>query len=135
MSQDQVQAQIVTVARAMFTNFRPEREWDNPVFQVDRDNCLMLAVQFREIFLRDAKPFGLLKAVDGLTEASCKLLFGDRPVSPVLRVRIFDFAESYIEDLSKLFGDTIVKDGHLYQPEQEPEHDSLEVVTEKATVN
>lgn len=55
MTQDaraQYHAQIVTVARAMFTNYLPEREWTNPLFQVDRDNCLLLAAQFRDIFLQ-----------------------------------------------------------------------------------
>lgn len=135
----EVQDQIVTVARAMFDNYLPAREWDNPLFDVDRTNCLFLAVQFREIFLRgvQSEPVQLwaIPSEQGIDDrwrqSFVKGKFADVLAeltgTPLAKLDAEDRAwlkgqaDQLVDDAVTYF-EAPMDDGSQYQPQDEPEY-------------
>lgn len=104
---------ITRVARTIFAYRYPTLWWDSNASKDERADCLLLAAQFKEIFALEGQ-WTLFDAVEKLTEQSTRLLFGDQPIPPVLRVQIHDYCESFFEDLVKVFmGDGLT---HLKNP-------------------
>ncbi len=93
---------IERVAAAIFAHMYPRALYTDPLFKGERDDCRLLAIQFKAMF---AERWTLESCVEQLTDRSCELVYGDRLLNTSTRGQIKDYAESYIEDLSKLFGD------------------------------
>lgn len=94
-------AAVTRVTRAIFVHLYGEKAWTEATFQGERDDCRLLAVQFQEIFRDQWTPFN---AAERLADHSCELVFGDLVPGTKVRQIVKDYAESYIEDLSALFG-------------------------------
>jgi hypothetical protein len=136
--QDVIETVVDRVTRAIFAYRYPRETYTDPLFKAEREDCRLLAVQFQELFT--AEPLTLANAAEKLTDFSCKLLFGDRLLKTNTRGQVLDFAESYIEDLNKLFGgaDMRVAQGSRswrYRPEDEPDDSELEDLGPKKAVN
>lgn len=101
---------LTRVARCIFCYRYPTLEWSSNLFKAERDDCFLMAAQFKEIF---SDKWTLVDAAEKLTEHSVHLVFGTKPITPELRAQVADFAESYLEDLVALFigdGLTVLKD-------------------------
>jgi hypothetical protein len=127
-NQDVIETVVDRVTRAIFAYRYPREAFTDPLFQAEREDCRLLAVQFQELFTQEVT---LGNATEKLTDFSMKLLFGSRAMSSSTRGEVRDYAESYLEDLCKLFGggDLRVAQGSRswrYVPEDEPDDSELE---------
>lgn len=122
------------IAFAIFQFRYPRSSYDDPLFKEERNDCRALTLKLRAKFLR-AERWTIHNAVEQLTDASCQLLFGDHLVNTKTRGEIQDYAESYIEDLNKLFGGAdrrvaVGSESWRYVPEED-DRSELEVMPVK----
>jgi hypothetical protein len=126
---------INRVARAIFAYRWPRASFSDPLFKAERDDCRLLAVQFKEMF---AEHWTLENAAELLTDKSCQLVFGENAFNTNTRAQVKDFAESYLEDLAKVFHADLRAGSESWKhiPEDEPDDSELEVIiAKKASVN
>lgn len=91
---------VARVQRKIFVHLYGEQAWTDSTFQGERDDCLRLAAQFQEIF---REKWTLFNAAERLTVHSSELVFGTSTPTEEARQAIQDYAESYLEDLAKVF--------------------------------
>jgi hypothetical protein len=90
------------IALKVFRRQYPMAAWTDPTFKSERDDARRFAMQLRVDYLKLDR-WTLANCVEKLTDESCQLVYGDRRLGSTIRNQVKDFAESYIEDLAKLF--------------------------------
>lgn len=137
---------ITRVARAIFAWRYPQAGWDENLFSGEREDCLLLAAQFREIFLRPIQimPVVLwsIPSATGIDER-WRQAFVKGKIAEVLaelvagvpiekldaedRAWVKAQAEQLVDDAVERFDSPVKDNGSQYQPQDEPEHDSIEI--------
>lgn len=100
---------ITRVARCIFAYRWPNAWWTDPLYKSERDDCILLAAQFQEIF---REHWTMFNAAERLTVHTLELMFGPRTPGELERQAIQDYAESYLEDLGSL----LMGDGRMREP-------------------
>jgi hypothetical protein len=123
-------ADLEHIAWLIFGFRFPQAEYDSSLFSAERNDCRRLALKLRVKFLKMNR-WTISNAAAKLTDESCQLLFGDKAINTNTRAHVQDFAESYLEDLNKLFGGGDLRraegdEGWRYVPEHEPDESEVE---------
>lgn len=137
--QDVIQFEDVNlrVAIAIFSWRYPRVLWSDPLFEGERDDCLALAVQFRQMFLKDHKPeqvilwaipsghgidqrwrqsFVATKMAEVLSELAAGVPFKSLDAGD--RAHVKTYAEQTVDDMVTYFEGPI-DTGANYQPHKE----------------
>lgn len=88
-------------AWALFMLDHADWQWDR-VTSATRDDYRKRYLTIRSRVLK-AERWTLFTAAEKLTDVSCQLVYGDRLLGSTIRSQVKDFAESYLEDLARLF--------------------------------
>lgn len=125
-------AELEHIAWLLFRFRYPQVDFANRLCSAERNECRRLALQLRARFLKMDR-WTLATAAEKLTDESCQLLFGDRALHTNTRNQVKDYAESYLEDLAKLFSADLRAGSESWQhsPEDEPDDSEIEVIPEK----
>lgn len=138
---------VLSAAQAIFSWRFPRATWSDPLFSGYRDDCLLLVVQFKEMFLRgmQIQPVYLWSIPSGdgidqrwrqhfvagkIAEALSELAAGV-PIASLDaddRAWVKGQAEQLVEDAVARFDGPVKDDGSNYQPHQEREKDSIDEV-------
>lgn len=125
-------ASLERLALKIFARQYPMAAWGDPSFSLERNDARRFTLQLLCEFAQLDR-WTLSNAAEKLTDASCQLVYGDRRLGSTLRNQVRDFAESYLEDLAKLFtGDRSESWKHV--PEHEPDESEIEVISKKASI-
>lgn len=94
--------ELENIAADLFALQFPRHFWAEQSFTVERNTYRRAAIALRlKVLQMDRWTLG--NAVEKLTDESCQLVYGDRRLGSTIRNQVKDFAESYLEDLAKLF--------------------------------
>lgn len=129
MPQDVIQVEdaVARVARVIFAYRWPNALWADPLWQSEREDCTLLAYQFKEVF---SARWTIFDAVERLTEQLVHLGYGNRELTMEEHHTVKEYAESCIEDFVPLFtGDASENWKHV--PEDEVDDSEIEVLDRK----
>lgn len=142
-TQAQHEDENTRVARCIFSWRYPRAAWDDPLFKGEREDLLLMVVQFREIILRGVQiqPVYLwsIPSGDGIdqrwrqhhvTTKIAEVLSELAAGVPIASLDATDRAwvkgqsEAFVEEVVDRFNSPVKDDGSNYQPQDEPEYHS-----------
>lgn len=93
-------AELEALAATLFADLFPRADMNHNRIEMD---IIRKAVIRQQVMFLQNERWNLHNAAERLTDESCRLAYGDRLLGSTIRNQVRDFAESYLEDLAKLF--------------------------------